>query len=157
MSVVGVFRDEDAARAALHRLDLAGFAPDSVSVVANNVRQAREAAGSFSLTGALVGAIVGVLAGFGFVLLGGDVMRESGAAVVLGILPLVGAGAFIGVLAGRARLFKQREYGRLESAVDRGDALVTIRCDHEECLRATSALREVGAIQVRDEDTAETL
>jgi hypothetical protein len=34
---------------------------------------------------------------------------------------------------------------------------VTIRCEHEECVRAKSALREVGAIQIRDEDTAETL
>ncbi len=156
MSVVGVFRDEDAARAAIHRLDAAGFPPDRVAVVAGNVRQAREAAGSYSLPGAFVGAVAGAMVVLLFIAIGGDVMVANGVALALGTFALVAAGALIGILAGRAELFKEREYERLESAVEHGDALVTISCDHEECVRATAALREMGALQVRDEDTAET-
>ncbi len=51
-SLVAAFRDQEAAVQAATALDAAGIPPDHVGVVAENVRQAREAAGSFSAAGA---------------------------------------------------------------------------------------------------------
>ncbi len=66
VTVVGLFRNDDAAKTALRQMDAAGFPPDRVGIVAGNVRQAREVTGSFSLPAAVVGAIVGALVGLGF-------------------------------------------------------------------------------------------
>jgi hypothetical protein len=58
-SLVAAFPDHEAAISAATALDAAGIPPDHVGVVADNVRQAREAAGSFSPAGAIGGAIFG--------------------------------------------------------------------------------------------------
>jgi hypothetical protein len=156
-TVVGVFHDEERAREAAHRLDQAGFPPADVGVVAGNVRQAREAAGAFSMRGAIAGALIGFGVGVAFVLFGGPTMRDAGLAGVFGALLLAIPGFAVGALAGRARIFKAREYAKLERAVERGDALVTIVCEHDQCVRAEDVMRRAGATAVRDEDTAESV
>ncbi len=156
LTVVGVFRNEDAAKAALGRLDADGFAPDSVGVVAANVRQAREVAGSFSPAAAVVGAIAGGLFGLGLGLATGMSVNSAAATVVgVGMFALIGA--FIGALAGRSKLLKSHDYAMYQRAVDMGDALVTIRCAEAQQDEARRALQAAGATAVRVEGTAETV
>lgn len=156
ITVVGVFRNGDAARAALRQMDEAGIPPDRVGVIANNVRQAREVAGSFSPAAALVGAAAGAVVGLGFGLATG-MSVNSAVATAGGVVMFAIIGAFIGALAGRAKALKSRDYGKYQRAVDLGDALVTIRCADAERDTAREALRAAGASAVRVEGTSETV
>lgn len=156
VTVVGVFRNDDAAKAALQKMDAAGFPPDRVGVVANNVRQAREVAGSFSPTAAVIGAVVGGLVGLGFGLATG-MSVNSAAATVGGVIMFAIIGAFIGALAGRAKLLKPHDSERYQRAVDMGGALVTIRCAPDQRDAAQQALQAAGATAVRVEGTVETV
>src|SRR2546423_15525386 len=101
-SLVAAFPDHETAVAAATALDAAGIPPDRVGVVADNVRQAREAAGSFSPAGAIAGAVLGSLIVVIFVVAGGEVMRQSPVAIVLGTPALIVAFAAIGALVRRA-------------------------------------------------------
>ena len=155
VTVVGVFRNDDAAKAALQKLDAAGFPADSVGVVADNVRQAREVAGSSSPTAAIIGAVIGGLVGLGFGLASG--MSVNGAAAIVGgVIMFAIIGAFIGLLAGRARVLEPRGE-KYQRAVDLGDALVTIRCAEGQQEQARRALQTAGATAVRVEGTPETV
>jgi hypothetical protein len=156
-SLVAAFRDHDAAVAAATALDSAGIPPDHVGVVAENVRQAREAAGSFSAAGAIAGAIIGALVAVAFVIAGGDAMRQNLVAIVLGAPALIFAFAGIGALVGRAKLFQSREYERYERAVDRGEALVTVSGSPELLERARRILEDHGALRFRREATGEAI
>lgn len=156
VTVVGVFRSDDAARAALRQMDEAGFAPDSVGIVAGNVRQAREVAGSFSPAAAVIGAVIGALVGLGFGL--ASSMSVNGpAATVAGTLMFAIIGAFIGALVGRAKALRPHDYEKYERAVAMGDALVTIRCDAANQDQARRALQGAGATAIRVEGTPETV
>ncbi|MGH2451838.1 MAG: general stress protein [Candidatus Limnocylindria bacterium] len=154
--VVGVFHDHQRADDAVRDLEAAGFSPDRVSIVADNVRRAREPAGSHMFAGAIVGGILGVLLTAAFVVMGGEQVTQNWVAVGLGFIGFVTAGILIGALAGRARLFAGREGERLESAVDRGAVLVTVVVAPEERRAAERALRESGAASIREEATAES-
>jgi hypothetical protein len=156
-SLVAAFANHEAAVAAATALDAAGVPPDHVGVVAENVRQAREAAGSFSAAGAIGGAIVGGLVAVVFVIAGGETMRQNPAAIVLGTLALIFAFAAIGALVGRARLFQSQEYERYENAMDRGEALVTVSGPPELLDRARRILHEHGAVRFRREETGEAI
>jgi len=156
-SLVAAFHDHDAAVKAATALDAAGIPPDRVGVVADNVRQAREAAGSFSPAGAIGGAVVGALIAVAFVVAGGDAMRQNLVAIVLGAPALILAFAAIGALVGRARLFQSDEYARFENAVDRGEALVTVSGQPELLAKARGILEEHGALRFRREATGEAI
>ena len=156
-SLVAAFHDHDAAVKAASALDAAGIPPDHVGVVAENVRQAREAAGSFSPAGAIGGAVVGALIAVAFVVAGGDAMRQNLVAIVLGAPALILAFAAIGALVGRARLFQSDEYARFENAVDRGEALVTVSGQPELLAKARGILEEHGALRFRREATGEAI
>ncbi len=156
-SLVAAFHDHDAAVKAATALDAAGIPPDHVGVVADNVRQAREAAGSFSPAGAIGGAVVGALIAVAFVVAGGDAMRQNLVAIVLGAPALILAFAAIGALVGRARLFQSDEYARFENAVDRGEALVTVSGQPELLAKARGILEEHGALRFRREATGEAI
>ncbi len=156
VTVVGVFRNDDAARTALRQMDAAGFPPDRVGIVAGNVRQAREVAGSFSPTAAVIGAVIGALVGLGFGL-ASDMSVNGPAATVAGVAMFAMIGAFIGALAGRAKGLKPHDYEKYERAVEMGDALVTIRCTSSQQDQARRALQTAGATAVRIEDTPETI
>ena len=156
-SLVAAFHDHNAAVKAATALDAAGIPPDHVGVVAENVRQAREAAGSFSPAGAIGGAVVGALIAVAFVVAGGDAMRQNLVAIVLGAPALILAFAAIGALVGRARLFQSDEYARFENAVDRGEALVTVSGQPELLAKARGILEEHGALRFRREATGEAI
>jgi len=156
-SLVAAFPDHEGAILAATALDAAGIPPDHVGVVAENVRQAREAAGSFSAAGAIVGAIVGALLALIFVIVGGDAIRQNLVAIVIGAPILVFAFAAIGALAGRAKLFQSREYKSYERAVERGEALVTVSGSPELLQRSRRILEEHGALRFRHEETGEAI
>jgi len=156
-SLVAAFRDQESAVQAATALDAAGIPPDHVGVVAENVRQAREAAGSFSAAGAIVGAIVGALLALGFVIVGGDEIRQNLVAIVIGAPILVFAFAAIGALAGRAKLFQSRKYVSYERAVERGEVLVTVSGSPELLQRSRRILEQHGALRFRHEQTGEAI
>ena len=156
-SLVAAFRDQESAVQAATALDAAGIPPDHVGVVAENVRQAREAAGSFSAAGAIVGAIVGALLALVFVIVGGDEIRQNLVAIVIGAPILVFAFAAIGALAGRAKLFQSRKYVSYERAVERGEVLVTISGSPELLQRSRHILEQHGALRFRHEQTGEAI
>lgn len=156
VTVVGVFPNDDAAKAALRAMDEAGFPADRVGIIAGNVRQAREVAGSRSYTAAIIGAVIGAAIGLGFAL-ASTMSLNNAAAIPLGMVMFAIVGGFIGMLAGRGKALKSRDYEKYHDAVDRGDALVTIRCDEELQERARQALTSAGATRVRVEGTRETV
>lgn len=156
-SLVAAFRNHEAAVTAASALDSAGIPPDRVGVVAENVRQAREAAGSFSPAGAIGGAVVGAVLAVVFVLAGGDAMRQNLVAILFGAPAVIIAFGAIGALVGRAKLFQSHDYERYERAVDRGEALVTVSGSPELLDRARRILEERGAVRIRREETGEAI
>jgi hypothetical protein len=156
-SIVATFADRERAIAATHALDEAGIRPDHVGVVAENVRQAREAAGSFSAQGAIAGAVLGLLVAAAFIVLGGETVQQNIVAVALGAPALVLAFGAIGALAGRAKLWQSRDYERYERVVGMGDALVTVSGEPAELARARGILERSGATAIRTEDTGEAI
>jgi MFS family permease len=156
-SLVAAFADHEAAVGAARALDRAGIPPDRVGVVAENVRQAREAAGSFSPAGAIAGALLGALIAGIFVIVGGDTIRHNLVAILLGAPVFIIAFGAIGALAGRARLFQSTGYERYEDSVDRGEALVTVSGAPELLGRAKRILEEHGALRFRREATGEAI
>jgi MFS family permease len=156
-SLVAAFADHETAVEAATALDAAGIPPGNVGIVAENVRQAREAAGSFSPAGAIVGAVVGAVLAMLFVVAGGDTMRQNVVAIILGAPALIFALAGIGALVGRAKLFQREEYERFERSVDRGEALVTVSGPPELLSRARRILQERGAVRFRREETGEAV
>ena len=101
VTVVGVFASGSAARAAIRSLERSGFPADRVGIVDDNVRNAREVAGSFSPQGALVGAMLGALLTAAVIVFGGESIRQNPASIALGGLVLIVAFTAIGWLAGR--------------------------------------------------------
>jgi hypothetical protein len=157
-TIVGVFESEVAARDAIRALEQAGMPPDRIGIVAGNIRQAREVAGSYSPQGALVGAVLGVFLVVGYLSFGGDTVRANIAGVAMAGFAIIGGLAFIGWLAGRARVFKQDEYAEAEDEVAQGDVLVTVLCDTPDGADATRALLERnGAREIRVEESGESL
>jgi hypothetical protein len=157
-TVVGVFRSEVAARDAMRMLETADMPPDRIGIVRDNVRQAREVAGSYSPQGAFIGALVGALIVASYLAFGGDVVRQNVVAIVIGGVPIILGLAFIGWLAGRARVFKDEEYGHLEEDVEQGDILVSVVCDTPESVDVVRArLERAHAEEVRIEDTADAV
>jgi hypothetical protein len=156
VTVVGVFSSGSAARAATRALEVSGFPADRVGIVDDNVRNAREVAGSFSPQGALAGAMLGALLTAAIIVLGGESVRQNTGSIALGGVVLVIAFTAVGWLAGRARVFKKREYAALENAVDAGETLVTVVCESEDgAHQARAILERSGATGVRREESGE--
>jgi hypothetical protein len=158
VTIVGVFTTGTAAREAARKLERAGFAPDRIGIVAGNVRQAREMAGSYSPQGALVGAMLGVLLAVAFVIFGGEPVQQNPVAIVLGGTALVVAFGAIGWLAGRARLFKQDQYEEFEEHVEQGEVLLSVVCSTENgAEQARVMLERSGATEIRVEKGSEAV
>lgn len=158
VTMIGVFADGGSARAAAHTLDVSGFPAGRVGIVDENVRNAREVAGSFSPQGALAGAILGALLTAAFIVFGGDSVRQNPASIALGGVVLIVAFTAIGWLAGRARLFKKDEYADFENAVEAGKTLVSVVCESEDGAdQARAILERAGAIAVRREESGEAV
>ncbi len=158
VTVVGVFSSGLEARAAIRALDVSGFPADRVGIVDDNVRNAREVAGSYSPQGALVGAVLGALLTAAFVALGGESVRQNPGSIALGGIVLIIAFTAIGWLAGRARIFKKDEYARFENAVDAGETLVSVVCESADGPdQARAILERSGAVAVRREESGEAV
>jgi len=158
VTIVGAFASGTAASRAAGELERAGFAPDRVGIVAGNVRQAREMAGSYSPQGALAGAVLGALLAVAFVVFGGESVRQNPVAIVLGGTALVVAFAAIGWLAGRARVFKEDQYEEFEEHVEHGEVLLSVVCSTEDgAEQARVMLERAGATDVRVEKGSEAV
>ena len=158
VTMVGVFSSGEAARKAAHALDISGFPADRVGIVDENVRNAREVAGSFSPQGALAGAMLGALLTAAFIVFGGESVRENPGSIALGGFVLIVAFTAIGWLAGRARIFKKDEYAKFEDAVDAGETLVSVVCETEDGAdQARAILDRNGAVAVRREKSGEAV
>jgi len=158
VTIVGAFSSGSAAAQAARKLERAGFAPDRVGIVAGNVRQAREMAGSYSPQGALGGALLGVVLAVAFVIVGGESVRQNPVAIVLGGTALVVAFAAIGWLAGRARLFKEDQYEEFEDHVEHGEVLLSVVCSTEDgAEQARVMLERAGATEIRVEKGSEAV
>lgn len=156
VAVVGMFSSGTAARAATRALEVSGFPADRVGIVDDNVRNAREVAGSFSPQGALVGAMLGALLTAAIIVFGGESVRQNTGSIALGGVVLVIAFTAVGWLAGRARVFKKSEYGGFENAVDAGKTLVTVVCESEDGVhQARAILERSGSTAVRREESGE--
>jgi hypothetical protein len=156
VTIVGVFPTGTAARAATRALELSGFPADRVGIVDDNVRNAREVAGSFSPQGALAGAMFGALVTAAIIVFGGESLRQYTGSIALGGVVLVIAFTAVGWLAGRARVFKKSEYAAFEDAVDAGETLVTVVCESEDGARQARAILErSGAVAVQREESGE--
>ena len=157
-TVVGAFPTEAKVQFAVRELEVAGFPPGHVGVVMDNIRQAREVAGSYSPQGAIVGALIGALLVGAFIVFGDDSIRANGFAIALGGAPIIGGLAFIGWLAGRARVWKDDEYEEIEEEVAEGELLVSVLCDTpEDADQARAIFERAGALDIRFEDTAEAV
>lgn len=154
-NVVGLFADEGAARSAVRFLEHAGFGPDAIAVVTEDVRRAREVSGSRSPQGAVIGGLLGLAVLAAFVAMGGPTMWSNWVALALGAIGFVVAGVAIGTLAGRGRLFVAESGGRYETAVSAGEVLVSVHVANGEQDRARRLLRKAGALNVREEGTVE--
>jgi len=158
VTIVGVFTSGTAASEAARKLERAGFAPDRIGIVAGNVRQAREMAGSYSPQGALAGALLGALLAVAFVVFGGESVQQNPVAIVLGGTALVVAFGAIGWLAGRARVFKQDQYEEFEDHAEHGDVLLSVVCSTENgAEQGRVMLERAGATEVRVEKSSEAV
>ena len=157
-TIVGVFDHLEDARTAMRRLEAAGMPADRIGIVSGNVREAREPVGSFSPQGALVGGLAGFVLTLGYVVVGGESVRQNPAAILLGGFILVVGLAFIGWLAGRGRLFKHGEYEELEDDVALGETLVSVVCDTPDGADQTRALLErSGSREIRLEGSGQRI
>ena len=157
-TIIGVFPTRAAARGAMRQLEREGMPPDRIGIVAHNVRQARELAGSYSPQAALAGAMLGAILVVAYVFFGGDPIRQNPVGVILGAVGIIGGLALIGWLAGRARVLKEDEYDDFEDKVEDGESLVSVVCDTPEGLdRTRTVLRRANASEVRVEDTGENV
>ncbi len=76
-------------------------------------------------------------------------------ALALGLIGLVVAGAAIGAVVGRSRVFVAEHGSRYEDAVVAGRVLVAVHVKDGEHDRARRLLREAGAVRIREECTIE--
>lgn len=153
-TVAGVFSGFDPARRAVSDLKAAGFAEDSISLIAPSTSAGVESKShvkSDAEVGAAVGGIGGLLASFaaatvpgvGPVLMAGQLIAAMGG-VAVGALAggLVGAMTRIGVPEEDARTYAE--------SVRRGDVVVTVRAVDRDVERARSIMDAAGAIDVED-------
>ena len=157
-TIVGVFATRAAARGAMQQLQRAGMPPDRIGIVDHNVRQAREVAGSYSPQAALAGAMLGAILVVGYVVFGGEQIRQSPVGVVLGAVAIIGGLALIGWLAGRGRVLNADTYDHFERKVEEGEALISVVCDTPDgAARTRDVLARANAREVRTEEGGESV
>jgi len=168
-TVVGVFEDVSQAEQAINDLKVAGFTPDSISVLTKD-RQAQTAidetlgneAGQGALVGSLGGGTLGAVLGW---------LLAGGTALIPGIGPVVAAGVFgatlggaliggavgglSGALAGAG--VPEEEAGEYTEHVKTGRTLVTVNAANGRLLEAAvDVFERNGAISTRYYDLGQT-
>lgn len=157
-TIIGVFDTETRAQRAISVLERAGMPPDRIGIVNDNIRQAREVAGSRSPQGALVGAMLAAILVVGYIVFGGEQVRINPVGIAIGALPILAAGALIGFLAGRSRVLKHDEYNQAEDEVEAGEVLLSVVCSTPDGADTTRAILErEGAREVRVEQSGESV
>jgi hypothetical protein len=170
-TVAGIFERRSDAEAAIRRLEEAGFGADSIGVALRDERVAgtdrepeddlsAEGATAGAISGAGVGALVGlalvgstfVLPGVGPILVGGSlatgVVTTAGAtaAALTGAGVGAASGGIIGGLIGAG--IPDEEAKRYAEHLGRGHVLVTIQAHDDHAARARQILAEEGARSV---------
>jgi len=172
-TVVGMFETRNAAEDAIRRLQAAGFSNDAIGVAMRDTTESSELAASTetgdlaaegatagALSGAGVGALVGlalvgstiVLPGIGPILVGGSlaagglVAGGATAAALTGAGIGAASGGLIGGLIGAG--IPEHEATDYAERLERGHILVSVRCHEAQTARAREILIEEGARSV---------
>ncbi len=158
-TVVGMFETRSEAEDAIQRLQAAGFSRDSIGVAMRDTRESKdlasdtgtgdlaaEGATAGGLSGAGVGALVGLalvgstvlLPGIGTVLIGGPL-----AAGLTGAAVGAASGGLVGGLVGAG--IPEDEAGEYSSRLERGHILVSVQASDPQVARARQILVDEGA------------
>ena len=165
-TVIGVFKDEDSAEAAITELRSMGVTDADISYISTNSRgkvitedgaghKAAEGAAAGATTGAMVGAVAGlavangVLPGLGTLFVAGPIATALGlsgaaATTAAGALTGAAAGGLIGALKGLGA--PDEEAKAYEERVKSGDVLVTAQTTSAD---AASVFTKHGGEDVR--------
>jgi uncharacterized membrane protein len=151
-TVVGVFDSPNRAEMALNELKDQGFAPDQISVVARDARDARDlteradidagaaGAGTGAVLGGITGGVVGWLVGIGALAIPG-----IGPVVAAGVLATTLGGAAVGAAAGGLigalvdLGVPEEEAGAYEESVRQGGILLTVQANSDDEARLARA------------------
>ena len=151
-TVVGVFREPDAAYEALHELDREGLPPQHVSLVAGDPELAGEVGShSHPLAGAIAGFCLGIGLAIAYVVMGGPTFAQNVLGIVIGGAFVAFGLAFIGIVFGRALIVHPSHRREYEHVVHDGGAVVTVECVGDECDHARHVLEGAHANEVIDE------
>ena len=149
-TVVGIYRTDQRAIAAVHSLDAAGFAASRVQMVADDPSRAAEVGGkTYAPHGFVLGALFGVVVVAVFTAMG-DLGRDA-VGLAIGAIGVVGGLAVIGLVIGRTIGRHAPDSHEFADVVGHGGAVVSVRCSGEECDLAVRVLDDAGATAVRDE------
>jgi len=155
-TVVGLFRDRNEARAALHDLESAGFVREHLNLVAydgsgtsSEIGDQGSGLGSHTSAGAAVGGLAGLLLGLAAVAIPG-----IGPIVAAGPIAAALAGAGVGAATGGIlgalvdMGIPGHEAGYYQEAIRRGGTLLIVRTGEVLAERAQSTLDRHGALDV---------
>ncbi len=151
-TVVGLFRQPEAAFTALRRLDGGGLPPQDVTLVAGDPELAGEIASrTHALAGAIGGFFVGVAVTVLFVVIGGPTFAANTVGIVLGGAFVAFGLAFIGIVFGRALVTHPAHRVEYERTVQDGGALVSVDCVGDACDHARHVLESAAADEIVEE------
>jgi hypothetical protein len=146
---VAVFSSFGEAMKGIHSLEVAGFDPSQIEVVAGDERAASEvAARTYGREGFFGGLIVGLLLVLAAVFIGG--LSAYPVASIVGSVGVIGGLAVIGLVLGRALERRAPDAPLFAAAVRDGGAVISVDCGTK-CDIAERLLHESGAADVRDE------
>lgn len=151
-TVVGLFRDHNEAHAALHDLRQAGFARESVNLIAHHssgqlpTEEQYSEVSSSTTKGAALGGAAGFLLGAALAIPGFGPILAIGpiAAALTGAGVGAAAGGMLGALSDLG--VPEHEAAHWEEGLRSGGSLMVVHADEETAERAQSVLDRHGAI-----------
>jgi hypothetical protein len=146
---VAVFPSLGEALKGIHSLEVAGFDPSQIEVVAGDERAASEvAARTYGREGFFGGLLLGAVLVLGAVFIGG--LSRYPVASIVGSVGVIGGLAVIGLVLGRALERRAPDAPLFAAAVRDGGAVISVECGSK-CDTAERLLHESGASDVRNE------